>query len=1202
MNSLEKEPLVLSRLAKISLFLLAVFVIFFSTLIQAADPDEFIVWSNTVPGRLYVPENYNASQSYPLVIFFHGLGEKGTDNTKQVNNNINNLFAECKVREAFLYAPQSSTGWWNDSTVGKCMEMVREAIASYNIDDKRVYATGLSAGGQGVYNTMEVHHNSVAAAVPICAAGSGERDRDDRLVGFPIWFFHAADDPTVIVSQTRKAINGIREEDWRTKLVFPLNADPDNPYYNTGSPYYSDGTTFFDEGNIRYTEYYTGGHGIWGRVYNEEWMYDWLFSHSLPTSPVNRAPEVDAGRDQKLIMPMNQISVKATYLDDGLPHPPTLTLNWSKVSGPGTVTFKRSTKVSTTATFSSAGTYVIRFSVSDGELTGYDEITVTVNPPMPDGQLYVISPLTAGTAIGSDSFLLNYAFDRQPNWDATNQIPVGGVEGSRAPAYTLRQGCIDFGPSWEDIRIIETWTQYLSGTTGNQSAYEAMWWDDDNDNVNDSGLNENILNFNSAQNLTSSSELLWIQDVDCSSNPITPKGRYLILSTPATTTNRATEYAFVGYMQTENPENIAPTVDAGSDQTITLPTNSVNLNGAVIDDGLPTAAVSSQWSKVSGLGEVTFSNPNTLNTAVNFAIAGTYILRLTANDSELQSSDDVAITVNPAPVYTLMVNSGSGDGDYEEGEVITIQADAIPAGQKFDIWTGDIANLADPSSAITTMTMPAGNVIITANYKEQPADNELMVDLGGNRQTLYVNYNNLKGTSSARSGQIADLIDQEGNPTGFKLVVTDAFNSTDITGSTEPDSALNIHWKSAFDSFYGNTVLYNGETEPTAEVVFSQLNPDLTYSFTFFASVLGVSENRETKYTVTGAAGSQGVALLEPVDNTGNVAVVENITPNAANEISILIEPGPGNDSTYGFYHLGFIRMAFSAENPEIAVADAGPDQEINLPTNSATLNGTDSVASPGQTITSYKWEQINGPAAATSPDWAAANALVEDLVAGIYTFQLTVNDSDGNTATDETNVTVIGLQPPSDTTIHIDLGTKPASEGNYNCLGGVNGPKTGTLDNMIDTNGNATGINFAVTDSFYGTKVWGAVADPSLGISETAAVDAFWGTVDGFGQDPNPTAAFSLFGMDPTKQYVLTFFSSYDDTTENIETEFTITGANTSVLLLDAANNTSETVSTDPIHPDASGNITVSLTAGPANTHSGRIFLLNYLRIEGME
>ena len=88
------------------------------------------------------------------------------------------------------------------------------------------------------------------------------------------------------------------------------------------------------------------------------------------------------------------------------------------------------------------------------------------------------------------------------------------------------------------------------------------------------------------------------------------------------------------------------------------------------------------------------------------------------------TNNDLLLTYDtgaPPPVYTLTVNSGDGDGNYEASTVVDITADAPPDGnQTFDIWTGDTANIADTSEPNTTITMPAADAEITATYTSVP--------------------------------------------------------------------------------------------------------------------------------------------------------------------------------------------------------------------------------------------------------------------------------------------------------------------------------------------------------------------------------------------------------------------------------------------------------------------------------------------------
>ncbi|NUQ83065.1 MAG: hypothetical protein HUU10_15800 [Bacteroidetes bacterium] len=93
--------------------------------------------------------------------------------------------------------------------------------------------------------------------------------------------------------------------------------------------------------------------------------------------------------------------------------------------------------------------------------------------------------------------------------------------------------------------------------------------------------------------------------------------------------------------------NQPPTVNAGADQSITLP-NTAILNGTVSDDGLPNppGTVTTIWSMVSGPGTVTFGEANAVDTTASFSAAGSYVLKLTADDNELNTSAEVSITVS----------------------------------------------------------------------------------------------------------------------------------------------------------------------------------------------------------------------------------------------------------------------------------------------------------------------------------------------------------------------------------------------------------------------------------------------------------------------------------------------------------------------------------------------------------------------------
>jgi hypothetical protein len=117
------------------------------------------------------------------------------------------------------------------------------------------------------------------------------------------------------------------------------------------------------------------------------------------------------------------------------------------------------------------------------------------------------------------------------------------------------------------------------------------------------------------------------------------------------------------------PENQAPTVSAGVDQTITFP-ESVSLNGTVNDDGLPDPPnLAILWEKNSGPGEVNFMDAASEDTTATFSAPGMYVLRLTGDDGQMSDQDDVRVTVMAVDLqgvtqnWDKMLDSTNGDAN-----------------------------------------------------------------------------------------------------------------------------------------------------------------------------------------------------------------------------------------------------------------------------------------------------------------------------------------------------------------------------------------------------------------------------------------------------------------------------------------------------------------------------------------------------------
>jgi hypothetical protein len=187
--------------------------------------------------------------------------------------------------------------------------------------------------------------------------------------------------------------------------------------------------------------------------------------------------------------------------------------------------------------------------------------------------------------------------------------------------------------------------------------------------------------------------------------------------------------------------NQAPSVNAGPDQSITLPANSVALAGTASDDGLPSppAALTYAWSMFSGPAAVTFSAPSSLNTNATFTAAGTYTLRLTVSDSQLVTTDDLVVTVNGGDVTppTLTITAPANNATVS-GSSVPVSATAgdniAVVGVQFKV-DGNNLGAEDTSSpyGVTWNTTTASNSSHTVSATAR--------DAAGNTTTKSVTVN-----------------------------------------------------------------------------------------------------------------------------------------------------------------------------------------------------------------------------------------------------------------------------------------------------------------------------------------------------------------------------------------------------------------------------------------------------------------------------
>jgi hypothetical protein len=198
----------------------------------------------------------------------------------------------------------------------------------------------------------------------------------------------------------------------------------------------------------------------------------------------------------------------------------------------------------------------------------------------------------------------------------------------------------------------------------------------------------------------------------------------------------------------------------------------------------------------------------------------------------------------------------------------------------------------------------------------------LFFDFGASSQPTAGNYNNL----FLDAPSVPNAIDSLGFSTGIGVVaVTNAtagfqLSGANTDGTQVPTGAAAIFDPQATrDSFFGRNTLGG-----VAYVNLTGLNPSATYNFTFFASRIeeGDTNNRETKYEVQGL--NSGFSLLNPANNTSNVALVSGISPDAFGNLLVTLTKGPNNDHSSGFFYLGAMQIVAVPEPSILALAGLG--------------------------------------------------------------------------------------------------------------------------------------------------------------------------------------------------------------------------------------------------------------------------------------
>ena len=230
--------------------LLFAFFIFNFSFLQAQDLSLYqkhwlIQGNDTLPFRLLLPEGFDSTKAYPLVLFLHGAGERGRDNEKQLTHGAQ-LFVRDDVRKNFpaiVVFPQCApNSYWSNvvqlrdtsrrtfhflegGEPTRAMALVQQLLQvlhqQYRIKQDQVYAGGLSMGGMGTFEVVRRNPSLFAAAFPIC--GGAHPATAATLKNTAWWVFHGGKDDVVPPQHSQIMVAALQKQ--KAPVKFTLYPD-----------------------------------------------------------------------------------------------------------------------------------------------------------------------------------------------------------------------------------------------------------------------------------------------------------------------------------------------------------------------------------------------------------------------------------------------------------------------------------------------------------------------------------------------------------------------------------------------------------------------------------------------------------------------------------------------------------------------------------------------------------------------------------------------------------------------------------------------------------------------------------------------------------------------------------------------------------------------------------------------------------------
>lgn len=201
---------------------------------------------------LFLPKGYEeqSAKKWPMILFLHGAGERGSDVWRVAIHGPPSLVAKQPDFPFIVVSPQCPNDkiWDREALAG----LLDEVQTTLRVDTSRVYLTGLSMGGYGTWDLGLAYPERFAAIAPICGGGNTigvlllPRDKQEAIKKMGIWAFHGAKDPVVPVNESERMVEVLKR----------IGAN-----------------------QAKLTVYPEADHNSWTETYNNQKLYDWFLEH-----------------------------------------------------------------------------------------------------------------------------------------------------------------------------------------------------------------------------------------------------------------------------------------------------------------------------------------------------------------------------------------------------------------------------------------------------------------------------------------------------------------------------------------------------------------------------------------------------------------------------------------------------------------------------------------------------------------------------------------------------------------------------------------------------------------------------------------------------------------------------------------------------------------------------------------------------------